>query len=108
MGPSMVTVLKPGIYGIGIPKIIHQIRHFPRPHGDMVEAFTSSGFSVDLSDWMALLRTGDGLNWWQHDCGLEITQETWDRAGINPQYCVCPRCQPKYQYVWTFRDGLSR
>lgn len=118
MGPPMVTVHKPGIYGIGIPEFItrnkffidalYEITNFFSDHDDLVDAFTFTLRVTGLGFWTALSRTGDGLHWMQHDCGLEITLETLARAGIPSLDNVCPRCQFEYQYVWTFREGLSR
>ncbi len=87
---------------------LYDDRHSHMFQGDVVDALPFSLWTIDLSDWTALLCTDDGLNWWQHDCGLEITQETWNRAGLDIGEVVCPRCQPEYQYVWTHREGLSR
>lgn len=117
MGPPMVTIGKPSIYGIGIPEIIvrnkflmdilYQFSDFPSFHGDRIDAGVD-WIILDDCPWIALPKRADGLDWQQHDCGLEITRQTWDRAGILSFDHVCPRCQPEYQYVWTHREGLSR
>lgn len=118
MAPPSVTIGKPvSIYGLGIAEFIQTPEPFyidwRMDNGirKLFEVRVKNSTTLEIIDWDAwTLVVGEGVpnDFWQHDCGLEITQGTWTRAGLTIMEVVCPRCQPQYQYVWTHREGLSR